>query len=81
LENAASLDPAALSVAVCQSGWGEQGEFASPDTGSGQGAAAKGYAAKQGGGEMRIHGRDGAICDSDTVARARDPNPPRDKRH
>lgn len=44
-------------------------------------AAAKGYAAKRGGGEVRIHGRDGAIRDSDTVSRARDPNPPRDKRH
>jgi hypothetical protein len=44
-------------------------------------AAAKGYAANQGGGEVRIHGRGGAIRDSDTVPRARDPNPPRDKRH
>jgi len=34
-----------------------------------------------GGGEVRIHGRDGRIRDSDTVAPARDPNPPRDRRH
>lgn len=35
---------------------------------------------KAGGGEVRIHGRDGRIRDSDTVSPARDPNPPRDKR-
>ncbi len=33
-----------------------------------------------GGGEVRIHGRDGKIRDSDTVASGNDPNPPRDKR-
>jgi len=33
-----------------------------------------------GGGEVRIHGRDGRIRDSDTVAPGNDPNPPRDKR-
>lgn len=33
-----------------------------------------------GGGEVRIHGRDGKIRDSDTVAPGNDPNPPRDKR-
>lgn len=31
-----------------------------------------------GGGEVRIHGRDGKIRDSDTVAPGNDPNPPRD---
>ena len=31
-----------------------------------------------GGGEVRIHGRDGRIRDSDTVAPGHDPNPPRD---
>jgi len=31
-----------------------------------------------GGGEVRIHGRDGRIRDSDTIAPGRDPNPPRD---
>jgi hypothetical protein len=33
-----------------------------------------------GGGEVRIHGKDGRIRDSDTIARGKDPNPPRDKR-
>jgi hypothetical protein len=31
-----------------------------------------------GGGELRIHGRDGRIRDSDTIAPGNDPNPPRD---
>lgn len=33
-----------------------------------------------GGGEVRIHGRDGRIRDSDTIAPGSDPKPPRDKR-
>lgn len=33
-----------------------------------------------GGGEVRIHGRDGKIRDSDTVSPGNDPLPPRDKR-
>ena len=33
-----------------------------------------------GGGEAIIHGRDGRVRDSDTVAPGNDPNPPRDKR-
>lgn len=33
-----------------------------------------------GGGEVRIHGRNGQIRDSDTVAPGNDPMPPRDKR-
>lgn len=33
-----------------------------------------------GGGEVRIHGRDGQIRDTDTIAPGNDPNPPRDKR-
>jgi len=32
-----------------------------------------------GGGELRIHGRDGQIRDSDTIANGNDPNPPRDR--
>jgi hypothetical protein len=32
-----------------------------------------------GGGELRIHGRDGQLRDSDTIAPGNDPNPPRDK--
>ena len=33
-----------------------------------------------GGGEVVIHGRDGRIRDSDTIAPGNDPNPPRDTR-
>lgn len=33
-----------------------------------------------GGGEVRIHGRDGQIRDSDTVPPGNDPMPPRDRR-
>lgn len=33
-----------------------------------------------GGGEVRIHGRDGQIRDSDTVGGGNDPLPPRDKK-
>lgn len=44
-------------------------------------AAAKHYASGAGGGEVRIHGVDGKIRDSDTVPPANDPNPPRDTRH
>lgn len=43
--------------------------------------AAKRSLAKAGGGEAIVHGRDGSIRDSDTVPPARDPMPPRDKRH
>lgn len=44
-------------------------------------SAAKRFAANSGGGEVRIHGLDGRIRDSDTIPPARDPFPPRDKRH
>jgi hypothetical protein len=43
--------------------------------------AAKRYAGNRGGGEVRVHRPDGAIRDSDTVPPARDPNPPRDRKH
>lgn len=33
-----------------------------------------------GGGEVVIHGRDGRIRDSDTIAPGNDPHPPRDKK-
>ena len=42
---------------------------------------AKQLAANTGGGEVRIHGLDGKIRDSDTVPPAKDPFPPRDTRH
>ena len=44
-------------------------------------ARAKEIVKNQGGGEVRIQGRDGKIRDSDTVKKGRDPNPPRDKKH
>lgn len=34
----------------------------------------------EGGGEVRIHGRDGKIRDSDTIAPGNDSNPPQDQR-
>ena len=42
---------------------------------------AKDFAANSGGGEVRIHGVDGKFRDSDTVAPANNPFPPRDKKH
>lgn len=42
---------------------------------------AKGFSRNSGGGEVRIHGLDGKIRDSDTVPPAKDPFPPRDKKH
>lgn len=44
-------------------------------------ADAKRFAHNTGGGEVRIHGLDGRIRDSDTVAPGNDPNPPKDTRH
>jgi uncharacterized protein YdaT len=43
-------------------------------------ARAKDIVSNAGGGEVRIHGRDGKIRDSDTVKPGNDPNPPRDKK-
>lgn len=40
--------------------------------------AAKKFSSNSGGGEVRIHGRDGKIRDSDTVPPGHDPNPPKD---
>ncbi len=42
---------------------------------------AKRLAGNSGGGEVRIHGEDGKIRDSDTVPPGNDPCPPRDRRH
>ena len=44
-------------------------------------AEAKRLAGNSGGGEVRIQGKDGQFRDSDTVAPANDPNPPKDKKH
>lgn len=49
-----------------------------------QGAAettAKRISAKSGGGEVRIHGRDGRIRDSDTVKPGNDPRSSKDTKH
>ncbi|RVH60089.1 DUF2188 domain-containing protein [Sinorhizobium meliloti] len=43
--------------------------------------SAKSTVRDNGGGEVRIQGRDGRWRDSDTIAPGNDPNPPRDKRH
>jgi len=42
---------------------------------------AKQFASNSGGGEVRIHGVDGKIRDSDTVPPANDPFPPKDTKH
>lgn len=35
---------------------------------------------REGGGEVRIHGRDGRIRDSDTIRPGKDPHPPKDRK-
>lgn len=42
---------------------------------------AKGFAANSGGGEVRIHGLDGKIRDSDTVSPGNDPKSSKDNKH
>lgn len=42
---------------------------------------AKQYCGNSGGGEVRIHGLDGKIRDSDTVSPGNDPYPPKDKKY
>lgn len=42
---------------------------------------AKELSANSGGGEVKIHGLDGKIRDSDTVRPGNDPYPPKDKKH
>lgn len=42
---------------------------------------AKRLASNLGGGEVRIHGLDGKIRDSDTVKPGNDPNPPKDQKY
>lgn len=44
-------------------------------------AAAKQFSANSGGGEVRIHGLNGKIRDSDTVAPGNDPTSSRDTKH
>ena len=42
---------------------------------------AKELSSNSGGGEVRIHGLDGKIRDSDTVSPGNDPCPPKDRKH
>lgn len=51
------------------------------DTQSAATRRAKEIVRNRGGGDVRVHGRDGKIRDSDTVPPANDPFPPRDKKH
>jgi len=51
------------------------------DTQSEAEARAKEIVGNAGGGEAVIHGRDGRVRDSDTVAPGNDPNPPHDSKH
>lgn len=44
-------------------------------------AAAKRISANSGGGEVRVHGRDGKIRDSDTVRPGNDPRSVKDRKH
>ncbi|HEX9817410.1 MAG TPA: DUF2188 domain-containing protein [Patescibacteria group bacterium] len=62
----------------------KEGSERSSDTFKTQKAAevrAKELSGNSGGGEVRIHGLDGKIRDSDTVPPAHDPNPPKDRKH
>jgi hypothetical protein len=43
--------------------------------------AAKTIVTNNGGGEVRIQGRDGRFRDSDTVPPGNDPHPPKDEKH
>lgn len=43
--------------------------------------AAKEFSKNSGGGEVRIHGVDGKIRDSDTVPPGNDPHPPKDTKN
>ena len=42
---------------------------------------AKRLSSNSGGGEVKIHGLNGLIRDSDTIPPGNDPNPPRDKKY
>lgn len=43
--------------------------------------SAKDFSSRTGGGEVKFHGPDGKITDSDTVKPGNDPFPPRDRKH
>jgi hypothetical protein len=72
-------------VANPKGGWdvkkpGSSRVSAHTDTQSDAVDRAREIVSNNGGGEVRIHGRDGRIRDSDTIAPGNDPNPPRDRR-
>lgn len=58
---------------------GGQRSSGSADTQKEAEKLAKQFSGNSGGGEVRIHGLDGKIRDSDTVAPGNDPHPPVDK--
>jgi len=60
---------------------GGQKSSGSADTQKEAEKTAKEYAANSGGGEVRIHGLDGKIRDSDTVAPGNDPKSSKDTKH
>jgi hypothetical protein len=60
---------------------GSKRSSAHTDTQSQAEDRAKQIVRNAGGGEVRVHGRDGRIRDSDTVAPGTDPNPPTDRKH
>lgn len=51
------------------------------DTKSRAESQAKDFSRNTGGGEVRIHGADGRIQDSDTIKPGHDPHPPIDRKH
>ena len=68
-----------------QSGWsakkeGSNKSSANTSTQKEAETAAKKFSSNNGGGEVRIHGLDGKIRNSDTVAPGNDPCPPIDKK-
>ena len=64
---------------VTREGAGRVSQYA--DTQARAEKIAKQMSSNSGGGEVRIHGLDGKIRDSDTIFPGNDPNPPKDARH
>ena len=79
-------NPKRIHVTKDGDGWkaAREGSDRASATGTTQGDVeqrAKEIARSSGGGEVVIHKPDGTIRDSDTIAPAKDPFPPRDTRH
>jgi hypothetical protein len=69
-----------------QGGWDVKGPGAHrlsshDDTQRDAESRAKEMVHNRGGGEVRIHGRDGRMCDADTGAPGQDPHPSKDSKH